>query len=65
MYTRERYPDADPDEALALDFTKNWHRHPSMREAIWYRGVNLGAMGEYQLLADALKIFMRRSGRHE
>lgn len=43
-------------EAEAVRFVKSWHRHPALREALWYRGVNLGEVNEFALFADIFPV---------
>ena len=44
------YPQKDPIDAEALRFVKSWHRCPELHDVLWYKGVNLGEMDEYNLL---------------
>lgn len=48
------YPDLPALEGEAMRFVKSWHRYPPLHDALWYRGINLGEMDEYDLFPDVL-----------
>lgn len=45
-----------------LRFLRSWHQHPALREALTYRGINLGEMLETHLLHRVVPIMARGFG---
>ena len=50
----------DPIDLEALRFVKSWHRYPPLHEAVWYKGVNLGEVGEYALIPEIITVLLQR-----
>jgi hypothetical protein len=57
---RQEIPGADVVEQEALRFVKSWHRLSALHAFLWYRGVNLGEMDEFQQYSDVLPHFVER-----
>lgn len=58
-------PDADAIDIQALRFVKNWHQYPGIKEALEYRGVNLGEMNEYLLLPEVITSLVELQEKEE
>lgn len=54
------YPHADDIDRKALQFTKSWHRHPALHDALWYRGINLGELDEFVLMQEVVRILVEQ-----
>ena len=63
--SRQEIPGADAVEQEALCFVKSWHRQPELHPFLWYRGVNLGEMDEFQQYSDVLPHFVERAREPE
>lgn len=60
---QEPYPHADAIDREALRFLKSWHRAPELQDVIWYRGVNLGEVDEYDLLPHIIRALVAEEER--
>lgn len=58
----EPYPDRSAIDAMALRFIKSWHRHPDLHDLMWYKGVNLGEMDEYDTLPEVIAAIIENEG---
>ena len=52
--------DLPPLEGEAMRFVKSWHRYPPLHDPLWYRGVNLGEMDEYDVFPEVLAALVER-----
>lgn len=54
---------ADTQEAEARRLVQAWHRYPSLHNALWFHGINLGEMDEPALLPAVLHTLIAHSRR--
>lgn len=48
-----------PEDQPAMEFVTSWHGHPSLHDALWYRGVNIGEMFEWNLVQEVIPLLNR------
>ena len=48
------HQDRSPLDQEALRLVKSWHRHPALHDLLWYKGVNLGEVDEFDLLPEII-----------
>jgi len=49
----------------ALRFIKSWHRAPELHDILWYKGVNLGEVDEYDTFPEVVKALIDREAREQ
>ncbi|MCP4639862.1 MAG: hypothetical protein GY851_05490 [bacterium] len=51
----EAHPLLTPDDEAVFRFLRSWHRHPALRDAVWYRDVNLGETMELAIMRNVVE----------
>ncbi len=57
------FPGRSELDQEALRFIKSWHRHPALQDLLWYRGINLGEVDEFDMFPEILELLVDRAER--